>query len=80
MNEFTHGNFRLKTVPARRLYYESAAGLPIIDFHNHLDPAALADHAVTGFDSEVLRFLGPLVRAVSYENARRCLFPEGGQP
>ncbi|WPJ94850.1 glucuronate isomerase [Coraliomargarita algicola] len=29
---------------ARRLFHEVAAGLPIIDFHNHLDTRALADN------------------------------------
>ena len=43
MNEFIHDDFLLKTASARRLYHELAAGLPIIDYHNHLDPGELAD-------------------------------------
>lgn len=43
MNEFIHDDFLLKTPPARRLYHEFAAALPIIDYHNHLDPRDLAD-------------------------------------
>jgi len=43
MSEFLHDDFLLKTAPARRLYHEFAAGLPIIDYHNHLDPLDLAD-------------------------------------
>lgn len=43
MSEFLHNDFLLKTAPARRLYHEFAAGLPIIDYHNHLDPHDLAD-------------------------------------
>ena len=38
MSEFIHDDFLLKNEPARRLYHEFAAGLPIIDYHNHLDP------------------------------------------
>jgi glucuronate isomerase len=33
----------LKTAAAQRLYHEFATGLPIIDFHNHLDARELAD-------------------------------------
>jgi len=43
MNELIHDDFLLKTASARRLYHELAAGLPIIDYHNHLDPGDLAD-------------------------------------
>ena len=43
MNEFIHDDFLLKTAPARRRYHEFAARLPIIDYHNHLDPRELAD-------------------------------------
>ncbi|MHB8901337.1 MAG: glucuronate isomerase [Thermoguttaceae bacterium] len=43
MSEFIHDDFLLKTVAARRLYHDFAAGLPIIDYHNHLDPGELAD-------------------------------------
>jgi glucuronate isomerase len=35
-------DFLLKTPPARRLYHEFAAALPILDYHNHLDPGELA--------------------------------------
>lgn len=43
MNEFIHNDFLLTTATARRLYHELAAGLPIIDYHNHLDARDLAD-------------------------------------
>jgi len=33
----------LTTATARKLYHEVAAGLPVIDFHNHLDVADLAE-------------------------------------
>jgi glucuronate isomerase len=36
-------DFLLKTKTARRLYHEHAAGLPIIDYHNHLDARDLAN-------------------------------------
>lgn len=38
MNE----NYLLKTQNARQLYFESAANLPIIDFHNHIAVSELA--------------------------------------
>ncbi len=38
MNE----NYLLKTQNARQLYYEAAANLPIIDFHNHIAVSELA--------------------------------------
>lgn len=36
-------NYLLKTQNAKRLYFETAATLPIIDFHNHISVADLAD-------------------------------------
>lgn len=35
-------DFLLETKTARRLFHEIAAGLPIVDFHNHLPPADIA--------------------------------------
>jgi len=46
MTEFIHDDFLLKTATARRLYHEFAEGLPIIDYHAHLDPRDLADDRV----------------------------------
>jgi glucuronate isomerase len=43
MSEFFHDDFLMKTAAARRLYHEFAAGLPIIDFHDHLNVRELAD-------------------------------------
>jgi len=43
MSDLLHDDFLLKTAPARRLYHEFAEGLPIIDYHCHLDPRELAD-------------------------------------
>jgi glucuronate isomerase len=43
MTNFIHDDFLLKTQTARRLYHEFAEGLPIIDYHSHLDPRDLAD-------------------------------------
>ncbi|MCX7007263.1 MAG: glucuronate isomerase [Kiritimatiellaeota bacterium] len=43
MTAFIHDDFLLKTAAARRLFHEHAAGLPIVDYHNHLDPHALAE-------------------------------------
>jgi len=42
MSNFLGPDFLLDTEPARRLYHEVAAGLPIIDYHNHLPPEEIA--------------------------------------
>ena len=39
---FINEDFLLETEEARRLYYDYAANLPIIDYHNHLPPAEIA--------------------------------------
>lgn len=36
MKTFMNENFLLTTPAAKRLYFECAAGLPVVDFHNHL--------------------------------------------
>lgn len=43
MQPFLGSDFLLTTEPARRLYHEVAADLPIVDYHNHLEPAAIAE-------------------------------------
>jgi len=35
---FIHEHFLLNNETARRLYHETASGMPIIDYHNHLPP------------------------------------------
>lgn len=40
---FLGTDYFLDTATSRRLYHEVAAHLPLVDFHNHLDPAAIAD-------------------------------------
>jgi glucuronate isomerase len=42
MKKFLDQNFLLQNKTAERLYHEYAAGLPIIDYHCHLDPAQIA--------------------------------------
>ena len=42
MKQFLDENFLLSTVTAQRLYYEYAAVMPIIDYHNHLPPDEVA--------------------------------------
>lgn len=74
MNDFILDDFLLKTVPARRLYHAFAAGLPIIDYHNHLDPRELAD------DRQFENLAQLWIASDPYENARRCLLPGGSQP
>jgi len=39
-------NFLLESKHAQRLYYEYAAKMPIIDYHNHLSPKALAENTI----------------------------------
>lgn len=46
MSEFINSDFLLQNEPARRLYHEYAEGLPIIDYHCHLNPAYVADDHV----------------------------------
>lgn len=43
MRAFIQDDFLLRSEVARRLYHGVAEGLPIIDFHNHLDAGDLAD-------------------------------------
>jgi glucuronate isomerase len=43
MKEFLNKDFLLETETARTLYHEVAAGLPIIDYHCHLDPRLIAE-------------------------------------
>ncbi len=38
MNQFLGENFLLPSEAARRLYHEYAAGMPIVDYHCHVDP------------------------------------------
>ena len=42
MKPFLDENFLLQSKTAERLYHEYASGLPIIDYHCHLDPAQIA--------------------------------------
>ncbi len=41
---FLHDDFLLRSETARRLYHETAAGLPIYDYHCHLPPADIASN------------------------------------
>ena len=43
MKPFMDKDFLLQTETARKLYHEEAAGLPIIDYHCHLDPKMVAE-------------------------------------
>jgi len=42
MKPFLNEHFLLDNKSANRLYHEFAAGMPIIDYHNHLPPAEIA--------------------------------------
>lgn len=46
MTGFLNDSFLLDTPQAERLYHEVAAPLPIVDFHNHLDPQAILQDRV----------------------------------
>lgn len=43
MKKFLDENFLLQTETARRLYHDHAKDMPIIDYHNHLPPAQIAN-------------------------------------
>lgn len=42
LKAFIDENFLLQNNTARQLYHEVAAGLPVVDYHNHLQPVHLA--------------------------------------
>ena len=42
MTPFMGADFLLTTEPARQLYHDYAAALPIFDYHCHLSPEAIA--------------------------------------
>lgn len=44
MKKFLDEHFLLHTDTAQRLYHEFAAGMPIIDYHNHLPPQQVASN------------------------------------
>lgn len=44
MDSFINEDFLLTTHISRQLYHEIAESLPVIDFHNHLDPRKLAEN------------------------------------
>lgn len=43
---FLDDNFLLQNEPARRLYFEYAQDMPVIDYHNHLPPQEIAEDRV----------------------------------
>ncbi len=53
MKTFITEEFLLETKEAQRLYHEYAENLPIIDFHNHLPPAEIADDQRYGSLAEI---------------------------
>lgn len=44
MPDFIHEDFLLESEAAKRLYHDYAAKMPIIDYHNHLSPAIIANN------------------------------------
>ena len=53
MKKFPDEDFLLNTDTARRLYFEHAADLPIIDYHCHLPPQQIAENHSFGNLTEV---------------------------
>lgn len=51
--DFIHDDFLLRTETSRRLYHGYAAGEPILDYHSHLSPAAIAADRRFGNLSEI---------------------------
>jgi glucuronate isomerase len=45
MKKFLDKDFLLESETARKLYHDVAAGMPIIDYHCHLDPRLIAEDA-----------------------------------
>ena len=43
MKNFLHGDFMLKSRAAQILYHETAADLPIVDYHCHISPKDIAE-------------------------------------
>ncbi len=41
---FITDNFLLETPIAKKLYYDYADKMPIIDYHNHLSPKRISDN------------------------------------
>ncbi|WP_198026863.1 glucuronate isomerase [Polaromonas glacialis] len=48
MADYLSDDFLLHSKVARSLYHDHAAALPVIDFHSHIDPQAVADDRVFG--------------------------------
>jgi len=44
MKQFLDENFLLSNATAQRLYHEYAKDMPIIDYHNHLQPNEMAEN------------------------------------
>ena len=44
MKEFLSEDFLLQTETAKRLYFDYAASMPVIDYHNHLPPDEIASN------------------------------------
>src|SRR5690554_6358283 len=44
MRPFINSNFMLSSTIAEELFHDTAKNLPVIDYHNHLDPVCLAQN------------------------------------
>ena len=43
MKKFLDNDFLLSSNTAKRLYHDYAEGIPIVDYHCHIDPVEIAD-------------------------------------
>ena len=53
MTTYISEDFLLYNEPAKRLYHDHAAQMPIIDYHNHLQPKEIAENKVFGNLTEI---------------------------
>ena len=54
MTEFINDNFILHNETARKLYHEYAAEMPIIDYHNHLNPEEIFEDKMYGLEGTTI--------------------------
>jgi glucuronate isomerase len=53
MKSFLDKHFLLHTATAQQLYHQYAAAMPIIDYHNHLSPADIANDKIFSTITEI---------------------------
>lgn len=66
MSKFITGDFLLTTEPARKLYHEYAAKMPVFDYHCHLSPREIYENK--RFESIGEAWLAGGMAPADYEN------------